>query len=129
MGELEGKREIALSVKVLLSAGGATGLACMIGFCIPLSQSLAEPALLWLAIPAGVFGVVAGRVYLGALFSPLFAIAGALGIAAQHAAPDSYSPAVVGIHFVLAGLVCVVAGAIGGLIGDLGKQGPGGREA
>ena len=122
MGEQDEKRASVLCVKTLLAAGGATALAFMIGFGPRPAMSLAEPALLWLAIPAGAFGVVAGRVYLGALFSPLFALAGAIGILLQGTPPESHSRALLGVFFGVGGLVCVITGAVGGLIGDLARQ-------
>ena len=125
MGQQHGNRKVARSVKMLLVGGSMTILAFIIGFaCASPDRGFGQPALLWLAAPAAAFGVVARRLYLGALFSPLFALAGAIGLLRRCAPPDSASPIALGFFFGLGGLVCVVAGAVGGLIGDLARQRP-----
>jgi len=126
MDEQDEKKESAHCVKTLLAAGASTVLAFIIGFgCADTPvTSYGQPALFWLAIPAAAFGVVAARVYLGALFSPLFALAGAIGLQLQCTPPDSTSPVILGVYFGLGGFVCLVAGAVGGLIGDLARQRP-----
>jgi len=126
MDEQDEKKESAHCVKTLLAAGASTVLAFIIGFgCADTPvTSYGQPALLVLAVPAAAFGVVARRLYLGALFSPLFALAGAIGLLRRCAPPDSASPIALGFFFGLGGLVCVVAGAVGGLIGDLARQRP-----
>ena len=115
--------------RLLLSAVGCSALALGIGFCFAKIWigpfGLVSVSLMLLAVPAGVFGFLARRVFLGALAAPLFGLAGAVGFALR-ASPNIsrvYADAedlliLFAILGSLGGLVCVAVGSLCGLIGD-----------
>lgn len=115
--------------RLLLGAVGCSALALGIGWCfgkIWISPFRLVPGgLMLLAVPAGIFGFLARRMFLGALAAPLFGFAGGVGYVLRvspyiwQRPPDAelwlLSVAAMGS---LGGLVCLGAGSLGGLIGD-----------
>ena len=114
--------------RLLLSAVGCSALALGIGFFFGgiWICCLVPGGLMLLAVPAGIFGFLARRMFLGALAAPLFGFIGGVGFVLR-VPPNIWwmppneelwllSVAAIGS---LGGLFCVVGGSLGGLIGDL----------
>jgi len=108
--------------RLLLSAVACSALALGIGFISGTeTRGLGQPGLLLLAVPAGLFGLLARRMFLGALGAPLLGFAGGVGLLWRLApnAPHSLWLVLVFVQGSFGGLVCVLAGSLGGLLGDL----------
>ncbi len=105
--------------RLLLSAVGCSALALGIGlfsgniwiYVVPLG-------LMLLAVPAGVFGFLARRVFLGALAAPLLGFAGGVGLLLRISPNEEHWLICVAVLGSLGGLVCVAVGSLCGLIGD-----------
>ena len=106
--------------RLLLSAAACSALTLGMGFLMGSdAHGLGQPALLLLAFPAALFGGLARRMFLGALAAPLLGFAGGLGIVLRLCPRGAYWEIPLIIENCFGGLVCVVAGSLGGLAGDL----------
>ncbi len=106
--------------RLLLGAVGCSALALGIGFFFGyiFICYLAPLGLMLLAVPAGVFGFLARRMFLGALAAPLFGFAGGVGLLLRMSPNEEHWLICVAVLGSLGGLVCVAGGSLGGLIGD-----------
>ena len=82
------------------------------------NYGLGQPGLLLMAIPAGVLGFLLRRPFRGVCAAPLIALSGAMGLCMRMDPAPEVLVAVFGISAGLGGLVAVVAGALGGFLGD-----------
>ncbi len=105
--------------RLLLGAVGCSALALGIGlFSGDSSVGFGQSGLLLLAVPAGVFGFLARRMFLGALAAPLIGFAGGVGLLLRISPNEEHWLLCLAVLGSLGGLVCVAVGSLGGLIGD-----------
>ena len=82
-----------------------------------------QPAIIAMIFPAGVFGFLARRVFVGVVAAPLFGYAGAAGLVLRLTYDDGCPFLLedylegLGVEGSLGGLICMVAGAVGGFVG------------
>jgi hypothetical protein len=120
------------SKKLLVSATICAALAFGLGYVFACEwYGFAQPALMALTVPAGVFGFLARRAFAGVVAAPLFGYVGAAGLILRFTWGEGYPLSlddilmVLGVEGSLGGLICMVAGAVGGFVGQRAKHASG----
>jgi hypothetical protein len=115
-------------MRVLLSTVTCTAAALGVGFISgDNAVTFAQPGLLALAIPAAVLGFLNRSVALGAILAIMPAFAGAAGLLLRISPHEKEWLVCVAILGSLGGLVCVVAGALAGYVGECGMKSMNGK--
>jgi len=111
--------------RLLVGASVCAALAFGFGYVFAAEwYGFAQPAMIAMMFPAGVFGFLARRVFSGVVAAPLFGYAGAAGLVLRltygDGCPFSLADYLegLGVEGSLGGLICMVGGAVGGLVGQ-----------